>query len=580
MTSFLFNNQSTRLLGAALILLGTTALPSEATTLTGFTTTGNMMAGMRVTASFVDGFSESVTWQSTGSISGGAFGSGWSLTESDNSFDSPWTFSNTNKGITSLVIDAIPGNSVFDNVAKEEITSGSADGWGFETLAGQSPNSSIYSDPIDISRGDLFGKLSLYWNSGFTGTMKFRADTDTGSSKDPVKPRDPVARDTPPTVDFSLDTIYEGQSASTTLFATQPGENAIAFFLNGDNLGTDFQRSGTRSSPITDLGFFDDNGEYTYTALARDENGRYSTPATKTLTVLNLPPALASLDIPTIYEGQSASAFMTATDPGADAISFFLNDNDVGTDPSTSGTRSITADLGVFADNTLVPYTGYALDKDGAWSDPVDGTLRVLNLPPTLNRFRLSSNVISQGESVSALLASTDPGADSINFLINGKRVGTNPNTSGIRRLSTDLGTFTDVGTYTFGAVARDKDRAFSNRLFRTVTVVNVAPTITSITDSLMLTVGDLFDFTADATDPGINDLLTYNWDLNGDGIFDDFTGSSGQWSFADPGIHQVGLEVSDGNDGYNYAYFTVETNLGETPADPDPNPGSACGAF
>ncbi len=580
MTSFLFNNQSTRLLGAALILLGTTALPSQATTLTGFTTTGNMMAGMRVTASFVDGFSESVTWQSTGSNSGGAFGSGWSLTESDNSFDSPWTFSNTNKGITSLVIDAIPGNSVFDNVAKDEITSGSADGWGFETLAGQSPNSSIYSDPIDISRGDLFGKLSLYWTSGFTGTMKFRADTDTGSSKDPVKPKDPVARDTPPTVDFSLNTIYEGESTSTTLFATQPGENAIAFFLNGENLGTNFQRSGTRWSPSKDLGFFDDNGEYTYTALARDENGRYSTPATKTLTVLNLPPALASLDIPTIYEGQSASAFMTATDPGADAISFFLNDNDVGTDPSTEGTRSITADLGVFADNTRVRYTGYALDKDGAWSDPVNGTLRVLNLPPTLNRFRLSSNAIYQGESVSALLASTDPGADSINFLINGKRVGTNPNTSGVRRLSTDLGTFTDVGTYTFEAVSRDKDRAFSNQLFRTLTVLNVAPEITSITDDLTLTVGDLFDFTADATDPGINDLLTYNWDLNGDGIFDDFTGSSGQWAFADPGSHQVGLEVSDGNGGYNYAYFKVEINLGETPPDPEPNPGSACGAF
>jgi hypothetical protein len=539
-----------------------------------------MMAGMRVTASFVDGFSESVTWQSTGSNSGGAFGSGWSLTESDNSFDLPWTFSNTNQGITSLVIDAIPGNSVFDNVAKDEITSGSADGWGFETLAGQSPNSFIYSDPIDISRGDLFGKLSLYWTSGFTGTMKFRADTDTGSSKDPVKPKDPVARDTPPTVDFSLDTIYEGESTSTTLFATQPGENAIAFFLNGSNLGTDFRRSGTRSSPSKDLGFFDDNGEYTYTALARDENGRYSTPATKTLTVLNLPPALASLDIPTIYEGQSASAFMTATDPGADAISFFLNDNDVGTDPSTEGTRSITADLGVFADNTRVRYTGYALDKDGAWSDPVNGTLRVLNLPPTLNRFRLSSNAIYQGESVSALLASTDPGADSINFLINGKRVGTNPNTSGVRRLSTDLGTFTDVGTYTFEAVSRDKDRAFSNQLFRTLTVLNVAPEITSITDDLTLTVGDLFDFTADATDPGINDLLTYNWDLNGDGIFDDFTGSSGQWAFADPGSHQVGLEVSDGNGGYNYAYFKVEINLGETPPDPKPNPGSACGAF
>jgi hypothetical protein len=123
MTSSLFDNQLARLVGATLILLGTAAAPSQAKTkLTGFSTYGDMMSGMRVTAGFWDGSSQSIFWGATGRRSGGAFGSNWSLTESGNSFDSPWTFSNYGQGITSLVIDAIPGNTVFDNIRKEEVT--------------------------------------------------------------------------------------------------------------------------------------------------------------------------------------------------------------------------------------------------------------------------------------------------------------------------------------------------------------------------------------------------------------------------------------------------------------------------
>ena len=464
------------------MLLGTAAIPSQATTLTGFTTTGDMMAGIQVTASFVDGTSETAIWQSTTNISGGAFGSGWSLTEAGNSFDAPWTFSNTGQAITSLVIDAIPGNSVFDNVAVKEITPGSADGWGFQTLLGLSPDASAYSEVIDTSQGDLFGKLSLYWTSGFTGMMKFRADTDTGSSNDPVKPKDPVARNTPPTVDFSLPIINEGESASTTLFATQPGENAIAFFLDGQNLGTDFRRSGIRSINA-DLGLFPDNGEYTYTALARDENGKYSLPVAKTLTVLNVAPTLAN--------------------------------------------------------------------------------------------FQLSKIIIRQGESVFGRLLATDPGADSETFFVNGNPIGIDLDTSGTRSAFANLGTFYDVGTYTFEGIAQDKDGAFSNILTKMLRVLNVAPTIASITQNLAVQVGSLFDFTATATDPGINDLLTYNWDLNGDGLFDDYTGESGQWSFTNPGSYQIGLQVSDGNGGYDYSYFAVETApiFSETPPSPPPPP-------
>lgn len=572
MTSSPFETPITRLIGATLILLGTTAAPSQAKTkLTGFSTYGNMMSGMRVTAGFWDGSSQSIFWGATNDDSGGVFGSNWSLTESGNSFDSPWIFSNYGQGITTLVIDAIPGNTVFDNIRKEEVTLDSADGWGFETLSGQSPDFFTYSDPIDISEGDLFGRLSLYWTSGFAGMMEFRADTDSGSESNPVQPRDPGVRNVPPTVYFSAPTIYEGQSAPTSIYATTPGEDAITFLLNGGNLGTDFTRSGTRSVN-TNLGYFADNGEYTYTAQARNENGNYSNPVTSTLRVLNVAPTLTNLNIPTIYEGQSASAYISATDPGADPISFFLNGNFVGNDPNTSGTRSLSPNLGYFADNTYIPYTGYALDKDGAWSNPASSGLTVLNLPPTLSEFNLSSDTIYQGQSVSASLYATDPGADSINFFVNGNFVGTDPNTSGIRSVGTNLGTFTDVGDYTFTGIAQDKDSAFSNPLIRTLKVLNVAPTITQLTENLIVKQNELFDFVAAATDPGILDPLTFEWDFNMDGI-PDFTSSSGQLSFAEPGTYKIGLRVSDDKGGYTSGSFTVEVER-------VPEPGSVLGVL
>lgn len=481
-----------------LLLLGTAAIPAQATVLTGFTTTGNMMGGMRITASFVDGSSESAIWSATNNISGGAFGNGWSLTEVGNSFDQPWNFNNTGQSITSLTIDAISGNTVFDifpygdNLPQ---TDGSADGWGFESLTGH-PTSSAYSDIIDISAGDLFGRLSLYWTEGFTGSMKFRADTDSGSTRNPVQPRDPVARDTPPLVDFSLPTIDEGQTASTTLFATQRGENAIAFFLNGRNLGTDFRRSGVRSAN-TDLGFFADNGAYNYTALARDENGRFSQPVTR--------------------------------------------------------------------------------------------TLQVLNVAPTLTRFKIRRRTIYQGQSVFGRLFATDPGADSQTFFVNGNQVGVDPQTIGTRSTRTALGRFTDVGWYSFTGLAQDKDGADSNPLTRYIRVLNVAPKITRLTQDLTVQIGDLFDFVAKARDPGINDVLTYDWDLNGDGVFDDFTGARGQWSFGDAGSHQIGVQVSDGNGGFDYSYFNVLSNAPtvdqppidpiEPPLPPAP-PGTSCGWF
>jgi hypothetical protein len=156
-------------------------------------------------------------------------------------------------------------------------------------------------------------------------------------------------------------------------------------------------------------------------------------------------------------------------------------------------------------------------------------------------------------------LKATDPGADSIAFFLNGKSIGTDSHTSGTRSASAGLGTFANQGTFTFMGQAKDKDGAYSNQIQQVLTVLNLPPTIVNLTKDLIVRTDTLFNFFGNATDPGILDILTYDWDLDGDGSYDDFTGKKGQWSFLDPGNHLVRLRVSDGDGGFAYGSFRVQ---------------------
>lgn len=185
MATSLLRNLSTGLVGATIIGLGTTvAAPSYAVTLVDLDRTfGDDMAGMLVTVDFLDGGSETATWEATGPDAGGAFGTGWSVTQSGDTFFDPWAFTNTGEGIASLVINANPGNTAFDTIDTIEeppSTPGSANGIPFTVLSGPAPDSFAYSDEVDISEGDLFGTLALNYDDGFTGTttVTYRADTD------------------------------------------------------------------------------------------------------------------------------------------------------------------------------------------------------------------------------------------------------------------------------------------------------------------------------------------------------------------------------------------------------------------
>ncbi|XWK88099.1 MAG: PKD domain-containing protein [Phormidium sp.] len=186
------------------------------------------------------------------------------------------------------------------------------------------------------------------------------------------------------------------------------------------------------------------------------------------------------------------------------------------------------------------------------------------SVPPTLTGVLLNGKnsdlTIYEGQSVSATLRATDPNPQAITFMVDGTPVGKDSRTSGTRSLSKDFGVFADEGNFSYAVQAMDAGGLYSNTITRTLNVLNADPVITSLTKDLMdIRTGTQFDFAGTATDPGINDLLTYDWDFDGDGLFNDFTGLSGQWSFADPGLHNVNLRVSDGDGAFAYGSFKVK---------------------
>jgi len=195
--------------------------------LTGFATDGNDMAfSLQVTAVFLDGTSETITWAATGPDSGGIAFVNWSLQEKGDTFlgagfddEGLWRTS-VDPGVfidrlvligaTSKTPSGQTQGVVFDRTGREFSfgTANSYRGRDFEiaftvTSTGAAPGFDdfvvTYSNPIDVVAdgpgvvGDLFGQLTIdpILRSGAPGyfyaanQLGFRVDTDTVGLYDP-----------------------------------------------------------------------------------------------------------------------------------------------------------------------------------------------------------------------------------------------------------------------------------------------------------------------------------------------------------------------------------------------------------
>ncbi len=175
--------------------------------ITDYHTDGDDMDGMSLTAYFVGGGSENVFWGTTGANAGGATGTGWSISETGDTYSSLWTLSAGNVGLTGLFMDAGQGDTVFDTYlgGTDHGTTGSNQGRNFTLNTGPTGLNILatYSDIVALSGqspvGDLYRCLDLQFTNatGASGLLagtgiSFQQDTDNLGIRGDIKPDNPV----------------------------------------------------------------------------------------------------------------------------------------------------------------------------------------------------------------------------------------------------------------------------------------------------------------------------------------------------------------------------------------------------
>ncbi|WP_298837620.1 VPLPA-CTERM sorting domain-containing protein [uncultured Roseobacter sp.] len=166
--------------------------------LTGYTTSGADMDGMRVTAGFLDGNTSRAVFGATGRQSGAAEGDGFSLSLSGfSTFSTPFELSVSRGVLTWLQIDALPGDTVFDTQRSGTGTPGSANGTDFTprtSLDGTIPVlfSNILALRDETPAGDLYGTLRIGFDQLSTGGLQsgssFSFVQDTDNLTTPAEP--------------------------------------------------------------------------------------------------------------------------------------------------------------------------------------------------------------------------------------------------------------------------------------------------------------------------------------------------------------------------------------------------------
>jgi PKD repeat protein len=274
-----------------------------------------------------------------------------------------------------------------------------------------------------------------------------------------------------------------------------------------------------------------DDGVYTVTLTVTDDDGGADS-FTGQITIANVAPSIDSMTVPDGDEGQGLLLTASASDPGADTLTWAWDFGDGS--PLGAGDTLTHA----FPDDGVYTVTLTVTDDDGG-SVSQTGTATIGNLPPSITALTGPSTGI-EGELLTFEVTWTDPGTDTFTHvwdfgdgspLVTGGAV--------------ESHVFEDDGTYGVTVTVADDDGGMDSAT-TVVAIANVDPTITAI-DVPDGAEGDLLTLSGVATDPSV-DVLTYTWDF-GDGE-PVATGDTVTHAWADDGSWTVTLTVTDDDGG------------------------------
>jgi MYXO-CTERM domain-containing protein len=196
---------------------------------------------------------------------------------------------------------------------------------------------------------------------------------------------------------------------------------------------------------------------------------------------------------------------------------------------------------------------GLRVTDDGGATDTDTASVVVANAPPSVTTISGPANA-DEGSSVSFTAQGTDPSpidAAALTYSWDWGD-GSAPSTG-----ATASHTWADNGTYTITVTATDPEGATGSSTV-SITVDNVAPVIDTTPGTTALE-GTQYAYIATATDPGVNDALTWSlvsgpatMGINGLGIL--------TWTplYADVGTASVEIQVTDNNNDFATQTWTI----------------------
>lgn len=380
------------------------------------------------------------------------------------------------------------------------------------------------------------GTASRTFTTFGTKTARLRVRDSYGAES--ITTRTVTIANAAPTVTLSVTptTVATGANVAFSAAASDPdgGPVTYAWDLDGDGAYDDatdpapparsYPRAGSRTIGVR---VTDDDGDAASSTVQR----------TQVVTVTNRAPSTPTItpSPASVPRGDDVTLTAAATDPEGTALTYAWDLDDDGAYDDATGAAVTRA---MPAGGTLAARVR-ATDADGGSTASAPFALAAANRAPTA-AFSASTTTPAIGETVTFTDTSSDADGQALTRAWDLDGDGAYDDGTG----ASATFAFPVRGARTVRLRVSDgQDTATASR---TLTVRNVAPTATLTVTPASAPTATAVSFSVTASDPD-GGPLTYAWELDGDGDFDDFTGAAPPpRSYPRAGARTVGVRVTD----------------------------------